>query len=80
MTGLTEKLPHIDELRGQQLTEKTADTHVGVEVAFPADAATRRGIVTELRVEKRLLHEPGKRDGTVAPDVVSDKGDEGRRS
>jgi hypothetical protein len=57
-----------------------ADSDIGVVVSLPADAEACRRVVAVLRVVKRLLHEPGKRNRTVALEVVPDEGDERQRS
>jgi hypothetical protein len=66
----TEVLPYLGELCRHQLSEKRADADVGEIITFPANRAAARGIVSVLRVVKRLFHEPG--EGLWSP--IADRG------
>ena len=59
IVGFAQTFPNLDELRGQQLTEKRADAHVRKIVAIATNRAATGGVISMLRVIQRLLHEPG---------------------
>ena len=59
IVDFTELLPDLSELCRHQLSEKRSDADVGEIITFPANRAAARGIVSVLRMVKRLLHKPG---------------------
>src|SRR4029450_3998373 len=75
VVDFTELLPDLSELCHHQLPEKRADADVSEIIAFPANRAAARGIVSVLRMIKRLFHEPGKRDRAVFFDFGLDQVD-----
>jgi len=59
IVDFTELRPDLSELCRHQLPEKRADADVSEIITFPANRAAARGIVSVLRMVKRLFHEPG---------------------
>jgi hypothetical protein len=70
----TELLPDLSELCQHQLPKERADADVREIIAFAANRAASRGIVSVLRMVKRLFHKPGERDRAIffnfGPDQV----------
>jgi len=58
IVDFTELLPDLSELRHHQVSEEWADADVGEIVAFPANRAPTRGIISVFRMIESLLHEP----------------------
>src|SRR5258708_32059594 len=58
IVDLTQLLPDLSELCQHQLPEKRADADVSEIIAFPANRAAARRIVSVLGMVKPLFHEP----------------------
>src|SRR5450432_2261129 len=74
--GPAHQFPHLGELRGQQPSKKRTDADIRKVIATPPDDTTPGTVVANLRVIKRLFHEPLERDGPVAADCVPDEFDQ----
>jgi hypothetical protein len=69
----TELLPNLGELHQHQLSKKRADADVSEIIAFAANRAAARGIISVLGMVKHLLHEPVERLWSTIPNLGSDK-------
>src|SRR5437667_6960773 len=75
IVDFTELLPDLSELCQYQLPKDRADADVGEIIAFAANRAASRGIVSVLGMVKRLFHEPGEGNWSVFFDFGANQAD-----
>src|SRR5260370_36837614 len=76
VVDLTEPFPDLSELRGHQLPKNRPDAHICEIVAAAPNRALARGIISPLRMIKRLLHEPGKGNRAACANCFANELDE----
>ncbi len=64
---------HFGELHFEQLAEERSDVDAGKKIARAAGTLGRAGVVTELVVVEREIHERGHREGTALPNQIGDQ-------
>ena len=64
---------HLGELDFEQLAEERADVDAGKKIARAAGTLGRAGVVAELGIVEREIHERGHRQGTAFTDQISNR-------
>ena len=75
---LTQEMPQLVELAGERPAEYGMRLGGGQEIAAPPRTRRVTGVVTQPWFVKRALHESGKGDRAVRPDLVTQELDEPR--
>ena len=73
LRGCLENRRHLGELRGQQLAEQWADVDAGKKIARAAGSQGGAGVVTELGIVQREIHERGHGERTAITDEVREE-------
>src|SRR5438132_11756637 len=77
IVDFSQLLPDLSELCQHQFSEQRADADVSKVITFAANRAAARGIISVLRMIKRLLHKPGECLRPAIPNLGSYKLNQG---
>ena len=75
-TRFAESLPHLDKLRGQQLSKERPDADVREIITLSPNRTAAGGVISMLEMIERLLHEPGKRLRSALFNLRANQSDE----